>query len=68
MDSAVGVLSDMQTMKDGLKDTCASLAEELDVKPALLMKAARVAYKASLGEEKDKMSAIEDLLTAAGRA
>jgi division protein CdvB (Snf7/Vps24/ESCRT-III family) len=61
------VLQEVEDLNGGLKETVKSIAEEMDLKPAQLNKAIRVAYKASLQEEKDKLTEIEDILDAVGR-
>ena len=54
-------------LRDGLKDTAKTLAEELGLeKPALLLKAVRTAHKSSLEEDKIVQDTVEDILTIAG--
>lgn len=67
MDAAVKVLQEVQDLNDGLKDTAKNLAEEFNVKPALLLRAARTSFKSSMDEEKEKVGAVEDILEATGR-
>lgn len=67
MDQGVKVMQEVQDLNDGLKDTAKNLAEELNVKPATLMKALRVAFKANIEEEKEKVDQVEDILQASGR-
>lgn len=66
LDGAIKVLQEVQDLKDGLKDTTKALAEELDIKPAILNKAARVAFKANFEEQSDEMTTIETILEATG--
>lgn len=61
------VLGEIDDLKAGLSETVKAIAEEIDVKPAQLNKAIRIAHKASLGEEREKLDEIEDILDAAGR-
>lgn len=67
MDQGLKVLQEVQDLNDGLKDTAKNLAEEFDVKPGVLMKALRVAFKSSLDEEKEKVDMVENILEASGR-
>ena len=66
-DAGVGILQEVETLKAGLADTLKSLAEELDVKPSVLNKALRIAFKANLADQKDAIDEVEILLEAAGR-
>jgi transposase-like protein len=56
------VHTEIDALKEGLKDTVASIAEELDVKPATLNKAIRVAYKQSMDDEREKFDELENIL------
>lgn len=67
MDQGLKVLQEVQDLNDGLKDTAKNLAEEFSVKPAVLMKALRVAFKSSMDEEKEKVDMVENILEASGR-
>lgn len=67
MDQGLKVLQEVKDLNDGLKDTAKNLAEEFDVKPAVLMKALRVALKSSMDEEKEKVDMVENILEASGR-
>lgn len=67
MQDGCNVMDEIEVLKGGLSDTVKAIAEELDIKPAQLNKAIKIAYKNSLDEEKGKLSEIEDILAAAGR-
>ncbi len=67
MDQGMKVMQEISDLRDGLKDTAKSLAEEFDVKPALLMKALRSAWKASIDDEKAEIDQVENILEATGR-
>ena len=56
------VLGDVESLNEGLKETAKALANELNVKPAELMKALKLHHKQALAEEQDKMSTVETLL------
>lgn len=67
MDSAMRVFQETDDLKAGLKDTAKAIAEEFGWKPGTLMKAARVAYKASIEEEKIQFDTVEEILEVTGR-
>ena len=51
-----------------MRDTVKAVAEELDIKPALLSKAIAVAFKESLAAEKHDIEELEELLAVAKKA
>lgn len=65
------VLEEVETLKEGLKDTVKHLAEELDVKPATINKAIRLAFKSrtdnAIENAQEEMSDVEIILHAAGK-
>ncbi len=44
------VLHEVDDLNAGLNDTIKAIAEELEIKPAVLKKAVKIAHKAKLGE------------------
>jgi glutamyl/glutaminyl-tRNA synthetase len=67
LEAAERVFQETDDLKAGLKDTAKTIAEEFGWKPGTLMKAARVAYKASIQEEKTNFDTIEEILEVCGR-
>ena len=63
----IQVNSEIETLKEGLKDTVAAIAEEMDIKPSVLNKVIRVAYKAELDKHRDEFSELEAILESIGR-
>ena len=63
----IQVNSEIETLKEGLKDTVAAIAEEMDIKPSVLNKVIRVAYKAELDKHRDEFSELESILESIGR-
>jgi hypothetical protein len=61
------VLTEIETLKEGLSETVKAIAEEVDIKSSQLMKALKIAHKNSFDEENNKFSEIEDILAAVGR-
>ncbi len=67
VDAGEVVLEEIDTLKEGLKDTVNNLAKELDVKPTVINKAIRCAYKGDIEEAQQEMSEVEIVLHASGR-
>ena len=61
------VLGEVEDLKGGLKDTVKAIAEELELKPALINKAISVAHKDNYKGVSDDMDQVEAILTAAGK-
>ena len=57
----------MDDLKAGLKDTVKALAEELELKPALINKAISIAHKDSYKNLTDDLDTLESILVAAGK-
>ena len=57
----------LQDLKGGLRDTVRAIAEEIDVKPAVLNKAISVAHKAKLAETRQDFEDMETILETVGR-
>ncbi len=68
MNDGLKVLQEIADLRDGLKDTAKALAEELDVKPAVLNKALRTAFKSSMEDQKEELDQVETILVTTGRA
>lgn len=71
LDAGESVLEEVDTLKEGLKDAIKNLAEELEIKPAIINKAIRLSYKSRTGnaieKAQEEMSDVEVILHAAGR-
>ena len=63
----IQVNSEIEVLKEGLKDTVAAIAEEMDIKPSVLNKVIRVAYKAELDKHRDEFAELETILESIGR-
>lgn len=62
----IRVLRETEDLREGLKDTVKSIAEEMDIKPAVLNKAIKVAHKSTLQDEKEGFDELEEILEVAG--
>lgn len=67
INEGISVLNEVETLQGGLNDTIKALAEELEIKPSILKKAVKVAYKSSLGETNDAHDQMNTILETVGR-
>ena len=68
IESGIKVKQEVKDLSEGLRDTVKAVAEELQIKPALLTKAISVAFKESLEAEKQDIEELEELLTVAKKS
>jgi len=61
------VMSEIEDLNAGLSDTVKAIAEEMEIKPGILKKAIKVAYKARLGEENKNHDELNTILETVGR-
>ena len=61
------VTMEIETLQGGLNDTVKAVAEELEIKPAILKKAIKIAHKAEFGRTQDDHSLLEQILTQVGK-
>ena len=61
------VLHEIETLNGGLTDTIKAVAEELEIKPAILKKAIKLAHKAEFGKEKQDHETLETILETVGK-
>jgi glutamyl/glutaminyl-tRNA synthetase len=69
----VAITKDIETLKDGLKETVDAIAEELEIKKNVLNKAIRVAYKMDenrdeLADSREILDEVEEVLLIANKA
>ena len=67
MTESMSVLSDVEALSGGLADTVKAIAEEMDIKPAVLKKAIRTAYKSTFTKATDDYELLENILETVGR-
>jgi isoleucyl-tRNA synthetase len=65
IESGIKVKQEVKDLSEGLRDTVKAVAEELEIKPALLTKAISVAFRESLEAEKQDIEELEELLAIA---
>jgi hypothetical protein len=61
------VMHEIDTLQGGLTDTIKAVAEELEIKPAVLKKAIKVAHKAEFGKTKQDQELLETILETVGK-
>ncbi len=61
------VLHEIETLNEGLNDTVKAIAEEFEIKPAILKKAIKVAHKAELGKTRQDHELLETILETVGK-
>lgn len=62
----IRTLSDVDVLKDSLADKVKGVSEQLELKPALLNRAIRIAYRAELDAKREEQARLEEILQAAG--
>ena len=62
----VTVLQEIEDLQGGLKDTVKAVAEELDIKPALINKAIKIAQKRDWDKHADAFDDLETLVATVG--
>ena len=63
----IQVSQEVETLNEGLRDTVKHIAEEMGIKPAIINKAIKVAYKGELHKNRDDFDTLETILESIGR-
>ena len=61
------VMQEVDDLTEGLNDTVKAIAEEMQIKPAVLKKAVRTAYKADFAKHSEDLAALENILATVGK-
>ena len=61
------VMHEVETLNGGLNDTVKAIAEEMEIKPAILKKAIRIAAKSKLNETNRDNEDLNTILETVGR-
>jgi hypothetical protein len=61
------VMMEVETLQGGLSDTVKAVAEELEIKPAILKRAIKIAYKSRLSEENADNEDLNTILETVGK-
>lgn len=62
----VQVKREIDDLNVGLKETVAAIAEEMDIKPAVLNKAITKAFKGDFEKDQSDLDAVEEILEVTG--
>jgi|TARA_B110000495_G_C23016327_1_gene602052 hypothetical protein len=63
----IQVTQEVETLREGLRDTVKAIAEEMDIKPSILNKAVRIAYKVEFAKAREEFDELETILATVGR-
>lgn len=61
------VMQEVEDLTGGLKDTVKAIAEEMQIKPAVLNRAIKIAHKGDFSRTSEDYSLLEDILVAVGK-
>ena len=61
------VMQEVEDLNAGLSDTIKAVAEEMEIKPAILKKAIRIAHKCRLGDENKDHEELNTILETVGK-
>ena len=61
------VMQEVDDLNIGLNDTVKAIAEEMQIKPNVLKKAVRTAYKADFAKHSEDLAALENILATIGK-
>ena len=67
MNEGIQVLQEVEDLNAGLNDTIKAIAEELEIKPAILKKAIKIAQKSTFGDTNADHETLTDILETVGR-
>lgn len=67
VNEGIAVLTEIEDLTGGLNDTIKAVAEELEVKPAILKKAIKIAQKSKFTETNADHETLQDILETVGR-
>ena len=67
VNEGITVMQEVDDLNDGLNDTVKAIAEEMQIKPTVLKKAMRTAYKADFEKHTQDYSELENILSTIGK-
>ena len=67
INEGIQVTTEIETLTGGLNDTIKAVAEELEIKPGILKKAIKLAYKSEFGREQQDHELLEQILVTVGK-
>ena len=67
INEGMNVLQEVEDLTAGLNDTVKAIAEEMEIKPAILKKAIKVAFKSKLTDENADHEELNTILETVGK-
>lgn len=67
MNEGIAVLTEIEDLNTGLNETVKAIAEEMEIKPAILKKAIKIAQKSRLGETNQDHEELNTILETVGK-
>ena len=67
INEGIATMHEIDTLQGGLSDTIKAVAEELEIKPSILKKAVRTAFKASLTQTNQDNEELNTILETVGK-
>jgi len=67
INEGIGVMGEIEVLNGGLADTIKAIAEEMEIKPSVLKRAVKTAYKSSFHTATDEYELLENILETVGR-
>ena len=67
INEGISVLQEIEDLNAGLSDTVKAIAEEMEIKPATLKKAIKIAQKSKLGETNQDHDELNTILETVGK-
>jgi transposase-like protein len=67
INEGITTMHEIDTLSGGLNDTIKAVAEELEIKPSILKKAVRTAFKASLTQTNQDNEELNTILETVGK-
>mgnify|MGYP003307405050 FL=1 len=61
------VLQEVDDLNEGLNDTVKAIPEEMQIKPSVLKKAVKTAYKADFAKHSEDLAELENILATVGK-
>jgi len=68
LNEGIATLQEVETLNESLNDTIKNIATELEIKPSVLKKAIKIAYKQSLETTNEENAELNEILEIAGKA
>ena len=67
VNEGIAVMQEVEDLSAGLSDTIKAIAEEMEIKPSILKKAVRIAFKSKLTDENADHEDLNTILETVGR-